>query len=159
MDAEQKEGPVGEEKMQVDQEEKPSEGGDAVEGESVEKEPPSDEKEVEGGEEKVDTLQSLADLKNRMETMSREELEEALKNLPTKEQKVNDEDGRTTPIHLRDIVVPIRSLTDFVDDKRVLYKQIFRTINKKEFKRMLPKYLRVCQFCKSLCLYTFKSFS
>lgn len=88
----------------------------------------------------VDTLKSLAEIRNRMEEMSREELEAALKDLPSKD---NTEDGRTTPFHLRDIFVPFKSLTEFVDNKRVLYKQVFRTINKKEFKKMLPKYLRV----------------
>jgi len=40
---------------------------------------------------KVDTLKSLADLRNNMEEMSREQLEEALKNLPSKEA---EDDGR-----------------------------------------------------------------
>lgn len=92
----------------------------------------------------VDTLKTLAEIRNRMGEMSREELEAALKNLPSKGNEAEPEDGRTTPIHLRDIVVPFKSLTEFVDNKRSLYKQVFRTINKKEFKRMLPKYLRVC---------------
>ena len=91
----------------------------------------------------VDTLKTLAEIRNRMGEMSREELEAALKNLPSKGNKTDAEDGRTTPVHLRDIVVPFKSLTEFVDNKRSLYKQVFRTVNKKEFKRMLPKYLRV----------------
>ena len=95
------------------------------------------------GESNVDTLKSLAEIRNRMGEMSREELEEALKNLPSKGNEMYGEDGRTTPVHLRDLVVPFKSLTEFVDNKRVLYKQVFRTINKKQFKRMLPKYLRV----------------
>lgn len=93
---------------------------------------------------KVDTLKSLDELRNRMDQMTSEELEAALKNLPSTNLGKDAEDGRTTPLHLRDIHVPIRSLTEFVsNDKRTLWKQIFRTINKKEFKRMLPKYLRV----------------
>ena len=50
-----------------------------------------------------------------------------------------------TPVHLRDIEVPLLSLTEYVDDKKILYKQVFKNINKKEFKFMLPKYLRVSE--------------
>lgn len=93
---------------------------------------------------KVDTLKSLDELRNKMDQMTSEELEAALKNLPSSVQQSKDaDDGRTTPVHLRDIEIPIKSLTEFVFDKRILWKQVFRTINKKEFKRMLPKYLRV----------------
>lgn len=88
------------------------------------------------------TLKTLTNIRNRMGEMSKEELEEALRHIPN----LNDEsDGRKTPVHLRDIVVPMKSLTEYVHDKRALYKQVFRNVNKKEFKFMLPKYLRVCK--------------
>ena len=90
------------------------------------------------------TLKTLSDIRSKMESMSKEELEEALKTLPNLNDVSNAlADGRTTPIHLRDIDIPLRSLTTFVHEKRALYKQVFRNVNKKEFKFMLPKYLRV----------------
>ena len=109
---------------------------EAIETKEVEKEK-NDEEEYEV------TLKTLSNIRNQMQDMTKEELEEALRKLPS----LNDgedvpADGRTTPIHLRDIHVPLKSLTEYVQDKRVLYKQCFRNINKKEFKFMLPKYLR-----------------
>merc|ERR1712113_329582 len=85
---------------------------------------------------------SLSEIRNNMSSMSKEELEEALANLPSLTHETVCEDGRVTPPHLRDIDVPISSLTEYVEDKKALYKQVFKNINKKEFKFMLPKYLR-----------------
>ena len=96
----------------------------------------------------IDTLKSLHDLRDKMDQMTSEELELALKGLPSGTNLTKDvDDGRTTPVHLRDIHVPIQSLTEFVYDKKILFKQLFRSVNKKEFKRMLPKYLRVSFNC------------
>ena len=90
------------------------------------------------------TLKSLSDIRNNMAGMTKEELEEALQKLPSlTEGHGAAPDGRTTPVHLRDIHIPLVSLTDYVDDKKLLYKQVFKNVNKKEFKFMLPKYLRV----------------
>ena len=91
------------------------------------------------------TLESLSNIRNKMENMSKEELEEALKTLPSLHY-TSTEDGRTTPVHLRDIEIPLKPLTEFMHEKRALYKQVFRNVNKKEFKSMLPKYLRVSVF-------------
>lgn len=89
-------------------------------------------------------LKSLSDIRNSMSLMTKEELEEALKKLPSlTESEDLAIDGRNTPVHLRDIQIPLVSLTEYVEDKNFLYKQVFRNINKKEFKFMLPKYLRV----------------
>lgn len=97
----------------------------------------------EPAEEFEKTLKTLSNIKNKMEDMTKEELEEALKAIPSLTNNTTSNDGRSTPVHLRDIQIPLKSLTDYVHDKRALYKQVFRNINKKEFKFMLPKYLRV----------------
>ena len=91
-----------------------------------------------------ETLKTLTNIRNKMEEMTKEELENALKQLPSLNDVTNDpKDGRTTPIHLRDIEIPLKSLTEYVHEKKALYKQCFHNINKKEFKSMLPKYLLV----------------
>ncbi|XP_012555519.1 trichohyalin isoform X1 [Hydra vulgaris] len=87
------------------------------------------------------TLKSLQEIRNTMETMTKEELENALKLHSLDTIKIEADDGRKTPLHLRDIEIPIKSLTEYVGNHRLLFKQIFRNINKKEFKHMLPKSL------------------
>ena len=42
------------------------------------------------------------------------------------------------------LVLGLKSLTELVEDKRQLGKEIFHIINKKEFKKLLPKRLKVC---------------
>jgi len=92
------------------------------------------------------TLTKLQSLRGKVEEMSVEDLEAALQGLPTMNQLKEDdpllEDGRRTPLHLRDIDIPIKTMVDYIDDKKALYKQVFKSINKKEFKAMLPKPLQ-----------------
>ena len=92
------------------------------------------------------TLDKLQNLRNKVDVMSVDELEAALKDLPSFDelQKQNQEDGRKTPPHLRNIEVPVKSLAEYVYDKKILYKQLFKVMNKKEFKSKLPKSLLVC---------------
>ena len=89
------------------------------------------------------TLKSLQEIRNTMETMTKEELENALKLHSLDTVKTEADDGRKTPVHLRDIEIPLKSLTEYVNDPKALFKQLFRNINKKEFKHMLPKSLMV----------------
>merc|ERR1712147_306619 len=40
-----------------------------------------------------------------------------------------------------DIEISVKSLVEYLPDKKLLYKQVFKCINKKDFKQMMPQNL------------------
>ena len=42
------------------------------------------------------------------------------------------------------LIFDVKSLSELVDNKKQLGKEVFHLINKKEFKKLLPKSLKVC---------------
>ena len=69
---------------------------------------------------------------------------------------------RSEPIDLENfdlnsVVLDIKPLSEYVNDKKQLYKEIFTLINKKEFKSLMPDSLKVWQIlvCILTCIRTF----